>query len=113
VTLSGPGHAANQGVRSRVSVVRVQHGVHARRHGHPGRGAQSGGRSDSVVRTVGQMVTSTNGKPAGNVRLGRQFTVAEMEQILAGADLKALVASAPRIKTREEMYAELFGAGPG
>jgi hypothetical protein len=51
-----------------------------------------------------------NGRPVGNVKLGRQFTCAELEQIESGADLKALVACAPRIKTREEVYVELFAA---
>ena len=51
-----------------------------------------------------------NGQPVGNLKLGRRFSQTETDLIRAGADLKTLVACAPKIQTRAEMYAELFAA---
>lgn len=50
------------------------------------------------------------GQPVGNLTLGRRFTAQELAQIQSGACVSDLVATAPRIKTREEMYQDLFCA---
>jgi hypothetical protein len=50
-----------------------------------------------------------NGRPVGNLTLGRRFTENELAEIASGTDVSALVARAPKLKTREEMYQDLFG----
>lgn len=49
------------------------------------------------------------GSPAGNVKLGRRFTEEEKARFAAGESIESIIATAPRLPTREEMYAALFG----
>jgi hypothetical protein len=50
----------------------------------------------------------SQGRPVGSIKIGRRFTDEEMARIDNGEDIDAIVASAPRLKTREEMYQDLF-----
>lgn len=53
---------------------------------------------------------SKNGKPVGNVKLGRRFHQVERDCVELWPDsVETLVAAAPTPKTLQEVYEELFG----
>jgi hypothetical protein len=53
---------------------------------------------------------STGGNPVGNVKLGRRFTVDEMK-FPATAEAAIAAAASREVKSMEDIYSELFGAG--
>jgi len=53
---------------------------------------------------------STGGNPVGNVKLGRRFTVDEMK-LPREAEAAIAAATSREVKSMEDIYSELFGAG--
>jgi len=52
--------------------------------------------------------TTTNGRPVGNVIIGRKFTVDELGLIASGTPVRAVVAAAPPALTRQAAYEALW-----
>jgi hypothetical protein len=54
-------------------------------------------------------LTNNQGRPVGNIYMGRRFNVQELIRLAAGEPIDTIITAADRLPTREEMYSALFG----